>query len=292
MAPGLDSPTPIEIVAELSELQRAKRVINLIDQAHFVYDRALEKHLEGKRLAATAILFSGGNDSTVLTHLMRSRATHAIHCNTTIGIEQTREFVRATCESLGIPLIEEIAPRTYRELVLEQGFPGPGHHIKMYQRLKERGLRQARRKLVADGRKERVAFIAGRRRQESKRRQIVPLYERVDSVIWVSPIAMWTALDLTTYRRMHSDVPLNEVSQLLHMSGECLCGSFAKPGELEEIRMWFPDVAAEIDQLQRDVAAAGHRGTKATWGNGAGTHIARTGPLCSSCDFTTTRASR
>jgi hypothetical protein len=42
-------------------------------------------------------------------------------------------------------------------------------------------------------------------------------------------------------------VPLNEVSQLLHMSGE---------GELDEIRLWFPRVASEIDSLQEEVRAA------------------------------------
>jgi hypothetical protein len=40
------------------------------------------------------------------------------------------------------------------------------------------------------------------------------------------------------------------------MSGECLCGAFAKPGELEMIRFFFPDTAAEIDELERKAKAA------------------------------------
>lgn len=31
-----------------------------------------------------------------------------------------------------------------------------------------------------------------------------------------------------------------------HMSGECLCGAFAKPGELDEIRFWYPAMADEL----------------------------------------------
>lgn len=285
--PGRVRPTDPEIVAGLSASDRIRRVRSLIEQAYGIYDDAIATHIGDKKLAASAVLFSGGNDSTVLAHLMRPYATHAIHCNTTIGIEQTRQFVRDTCVDLGLPLLEEYPPTSYRDLVIERGFPGPGMHWKMYQRLKERGLRQARRKLVADGRKERVAFIAGRRRQESQRRKDVPLHERVDSVIWISPLAMWTKLDILTYRHMHDDVPVNEVSQLLHMSGECLCGAFAKPNELEQIRMWFPQVAAEIDALMNDVAAAGHRKPKCVWGNREGTPSHRKGTLCSSCEFHT-----
>jgi len=96
---------------------------------------------------------------------------------------------------------------------------------------------------------------------------------------------MWTKLDMNTYRLMQGDVPLNEVSQKLHMSGECLCGAFAKPDELEQIRFWFPDMAAEIDQLEADVRAAGHKEPFCRWGHGQGKPTEKTGKLCTSCDL-------
>lgn len=284
--PDLDTPTPAGIVASLTMTQRETRVMRLITQAEQILNDAITTHQGNRKIVAKCVLFSGGNDSTVLAHLMRGHATHAIHANTTIGIEQTRQFVRDTCQDMGLPLIEKVAPMSFRDLVLERGFPGPAMHFKMYQRLKERCLDAARRELVTDGRKERVVFIAGRRRQESERRANIPLHERRTSVIWASPLAMWTKVDMNTYRLMNrtSDpVPVNEVSDLIHMSGECLCGSFAKPGELEEIRLWFPDVAAEIDELQRDVQAAGHGAPFDRWGHGEG-NPSKSGMLCSSCE--------
>ncbi|NKT41781.1 phosphoadenosine phosphosulfate reductase family protein [Rhodococcus hoagii] len=283
LRPDLEIPTPAVIVAGLSRREREKRVGRLVEQAEEIYRDGVVKHLGDKKLAAACILFSGGNDSTVLAHLFRNKATHAIHANTTIGIEKTRQFVRDTCQAWGLPLLEEEAPTTYRDLVLERGFPGPAMHFKMFQRLKERGLMSARRKLVADSRRERVVFIAGRRRAESARRSDIPLDERRGSVIWVSPLAMWTKLDMNTYRLMCGDVPVNEVSDLIHMSGECLCGAFAKPGELEEIRAWFPEAAAAIDQLERDARAAGHPEPFCRWGHGMGGAPSKSGALCSSC---------
>ncbi|MFI6368294.1 phosphoadenosine phosphosulfate reductase family protein [Nocardia sp. NPDC050630] len=278
-------PTPIEDVASLGPADRIRRVIALREQSDSILAAALDTHLGDRRLVARCVLFSGGNDSTVLAHMVRHRVTHAIHCNTTIGVKETHQFVRDTCTEWGLPLIEEYPPQTYRQLVIERGFPGPAMHLLMYQRLKERGLRQARRKLVTDGRKERVLFIAGRRRQESARRADIPLYERVDSVIWASPLANWTTLDLNTYRQVHGDVPRNPVSAALHMSGDCLCGAFAKPGELEEIRWWYPDTGAELDDIAAAVTAAGHRAPYNRWGHGSGRR-SRSGRLCGTCGLT------
>ena len=44
---------------------------------------------------------------------------------------------------------------------------------------------------------------------------------------------------------------------ILHMSGECLCGAFAHPGELEEIRAWFPNEYERIKALERRACSAG-----------------------------------
>ncbi len=283
LEPDMETPTPAVIVASLTGPQREQRVRFLMDQAHEIYRLGVEENRGSREIVGSCILYSGGNDSTVLAHLFKDVATHAIHANTTIGVEQSREFVRATCKQWGIELLEETAPTSYRDLVLERGFPGPAMHYKMYQRLKERGLMQARGKLVKNGHKERVVFIAGRRRQESKRREGIPLHERRTSIIWVSPLAMWTKLDMNTYRLMMKDVPVNEVSNLIHMSGECLCGAFAKPNELEEIGLWFPDVKAEIEALQVEVRAAGHEEPFCTWGHGQG-KASKSGMLCSSCE--------
>lgn len=268
---------------------RLERVGRLIEESHEIVYRAIDEHFAKHQVAGIVTLYSGGNDSTVLAHLFRDVATHAAHCNTGIGIEMTREFVRETCRLWDLPLIEVHPPVSYEQLVIEQGFPGPGHHFKMYQRLKERGLRQVRRQLVKNPRRERVLFLAGRRRDESKRRMAIPEMDRDGSVVFASPLAHWTKQDLNTYRKMHPAIPRNEVSDTLHMSGECLCGAFAHSGELEEIRFWFPEVAAHIDELQEKVRAAGHPEQRCVWGWG-GTlgkgEVApsKSGPLCSSCD--------
>lgn len=264
-------------------------VLDKVAEAHAVVDEALEAHLDGHALTATVVLFSGGNDSTTLAHIFRDRATHAAHANTTIGVERAREFVRETCAAWGLPLLERSGPRTYADLVVESGgFPGPAMHFRMYQRLKERALREVRRELITNARRERVLFIAGRRRTESARRSVIPAHERIDSVIWASPLVDWTAADLAAYRAAY-DVPRNPVADALGMSGECLCGAFAEPGEFERIAAIDPDAAEHILAIEHALHAAGHEGPRCRWGWGAyradpDAQPPKTGPLCSSCD--------
>lgn len=298
LRPDLDTPTPLSIVAGLTRPDRERRVRYLMDQAHAIYEDGIATHARGRELAASVILFSGGNDSTTLAHLFRSRATHAAHANTTIGIEETREYVRETCAGWALPLVEELPDDTYEDLVLGRvtsregvpiwpgGFPGPGAHAIAYQRLKERALDKVRHTLgFANARDRFAVFIAGRRRQESERREDVPLHEADGTVVWISPLAMWTKPDLNTYRLSHDDVPTNPVTAKIHMSGECLCGAFAHPGELEELRYWYPATAAYLDDLGARARALGIVDERFTyWGHGIrGGQRATRGRLCSSC---------
>lgn len=284
-------------VATLTRPNREARVVELVEEARDLLALAIEKHVtnDGRMVAATVVLYSGGNDSTTLAHIFRRDVDCAAHANTTIGIEATRDFVRNTCEEWGLPLIERKPPRIedhYRALVLDQGFPGPGMHFKMFQRLKERALRQIQRELVANPRKERVVFLAGRRRQESARRANIPEMERDGSRVYVSPLVNWTKLDLNTYRLMTGDVPRNQASDLIHMSGECLCGAFAAPGERAEIDAWFPTALDEVRELESLIAdRADIPEHRKTWGWGADPakkaldgKPSKTGALCSSCD--------
>jgi 3'-phosphoadenosine 5'-phosphosulfate sulfotransferase (PAPS reductase)/FAD synthetase len=288
-----------EQVATLTRTQREERVHRLTEESFALLSEGIDRFIraDARELAGVVTLFSGGNDSTVLAHLFRSHATHAAHANTTIGIEETRDFVRSTCEEWGLPLIEFKPPRVedhYANLVLEQGFPGPGHHFKMFQRLKERSLRAVRNQLVTNPRRERVVFLAGRRRQESQRRASIPEHDRVGSIVYVSPLVNWTKLDMNTYRLMEGDVPRNRVSDLIHMSGECLCGCFAHQGERAEVSQWFPEVFRQIAALEAAIADREDiPDFRKTWGWGAdpatlkrsrSVRKSKVGVLCSSCD--------
>ena len=260
-------------------------MFRLIEDAAEIYIAALTHYRPVKVYA----LVSGGKDSTAAAHLINNchPGPDAIaHINTGIGIEETREYVRSTFAPwLGLPLIEKHPPRSYEDLVLEYGFPGPAAHRFMYSWLKERPLRELRRE-AQQSRNDRVAVVTGVRLTESRRRMghVEPV-QADGNLIWIAPIVNFEARDVLDYHDL-AGIPKNEVPEILHMSGECLCGAFASPGELDCIARFYPGTGKRIRRLERRVQAAGIASHH--WGPQSSAAIREAnrspGMLCQSCE--------
>lgn len=243
-------------------------------------------------------LFSGGDDS-LATAIVTSQAIGfrgCLHIDTGIGIPETQQFVIETCARQGWPLKIYRAKdcgQDYEALVMDQGFPGPAMHFKMYCRLKERALRA----FVRDHKqhtRDRLILSTGVRKNESQRRMgRTKQIDRDGVKVWVNALYNWSKRDCLDLIE-GAGIPRNPVVELMHMSGECLCGSFAAPGELKEIALWYPKTAEHIRQLEQRVATVHPRACK--WGHrpererkrqpatrdSAGRKV---GPLCQQCEL-------
>jgi 3'-phosphoadenosine 5'-phosphosulfate sulfotransferase (PAPS reductase)/FAD synthetase len=246
-----------------------------------IIDRAVQEHKITKLFG----LFSGGHDSlsAVAVASEHPAFTAAAHLNTGIGIQATRQFVSDTCQRHGWPLLELWPPKdrngerpgkTYHDLVVKgyrtkkgevyQGFPnGPKSHHTMYYHLKQRQIRRLVREHKSH-RLERIGLVTGVRSQESTRRMTAALaveVRRDGCQVWINPILSWTKDDCNAYIG-HRELERNIVVDVLHRSGECLCGALASPGELPEIEDWYPKDVAPIREIERECAASGIPGCK------------------------------
>lgn len=232
-------------------------------QATEIMSQAIEEY----RPSAIIGLFSGGHDSYTVTHFaMENFGVDVVcHIDTGIGIPETQQFVIDRCNAHDWPLkiyraIEnvnakgEADPQVYEDIVLKYGFPGAYAHRMMYVTLKERQIRRITREYIGDGP---VMLISGCRKEESTRRMgtTEEIQDRGRN-IWVAPFAWFSSSDCAEYMRRYK-LPNNEVKERLCMSGECLCGAFAKKNELDEIEFWYPEVGKRIRDLEGKVRAAG-----------------------------------
>lgn len=313
MLPGM----PDRVMAtppKADEDPEAMTLDEAIARSHAILDRVLAEH----PVVAVYGLFSGGNDSVVLNHLMRHRMDGIAHVDTGTGVPDTTRHVVDVAAAWGLPLRVLHPKHSYEDLVMGRvlstrgpnvgrpvwkGFPGPPGHGVMYRRLKDEPLQRLRAELVGEHRRtRRLVYLAGMRWAESDRRfRNAEEVDRDGSLIWVSLLVHWTDAHMREYRARHrctvlhehashrlctpGALPLNEVTAHLHMSAECLCGAFARPGELDEIGFFYPEVAERIRALEVEAAAAGIPGCK--WGRRpvererAGR--APVGRLCSAC---------
>jgi 3'-phosphoadenosine 5'-phosphosulfate sulfotransferase (PAPS reductase)/FAD synthetase len=224
-------------------------------------DEATKKY----KHAAVFALFSGGDDSmTACTVAFKHpKVTAALHLDTGTGVPETQVFVKETCKKYGWPLLIYKAKdcgEDYAKIVVEHGFPGPCQHKKMYIRLKERPLRVAMREAkIGHKRNDQIILISGARSEESTRRMghVEPIFkEKGVARVWVANIHDWTKRDCLDYLEANG-VERSPVAAKIHKSGECLCGAYAAKGELKELEFWYPEVAAQIRELECKVMAAG-----------------------------------
>ena len=227
-------------------------------------DAIAQAALDLARPVRTFVGFSGGDDSLVTAHWCMNNVPDCeiFHANTGIGIEQTRLFVRETCAKHGWPLTEirakEDCGQDYDALVEERGFPGPGMHYKMFQRLKERCVEKllSRSKTA---RYDNIAVLTGIRQDESERRAGYH-YTVLDfhgNTLWVNPLYYKPKSWFVDYIKTHN-LERNPVSKTLGMSGECLCGAYAHKGELAKVKIVCPKTYERICALEEKVRAAGH----------------------------------
>lgn len=223
------------------------------------------------------LLFSGGHDSLVSTHLMAGILSEegvpftVYHGDTTIGIPETQEFVRQVCSLFGWPLVIRQPPEKdhYEKLVADYGFSGPTKesHQFTFRRFKERALRgyvsnEYKSSVYA---REHVLLISGARKSESTIRMgyTNPVHKD-DSRIWCNPIFWWSNKKCQDYIAKYN-LPKNPVKEKLCISGECLCGCFARPEERAEIKVACPHVDRRLSELEDIAKANGHPWP---WGTG------------------------
>jgi 3'-phosphoadenosine 5'-phosphosulfate sulfotransferase (PAPS reductase)/FAD synthetase len=243
---------------------------DIIAKTHIAGSRILAAIEKTKPIAVFG-LFSGGHDSVTATAIaaMLPGFTAAVHINTGIGIERTRQYVYDTAKAQHWGLIEKRAvdntkadgtpdPMIYEDFALKHGFPGPHGHRFMYIKLKQRGLDALEREWKCTPEKP-LLYITGARSDESQRRMANTEPFKIEGRrIWCAPIHDWTKLDITDFMEWQQ-IPRNPVVDLIHKSGECLCGAFAKKGELEELALW-PETRPAYDRikaLEVEVRAAG-----------------------------------
>ena len=228
--------------------QKIRKAIKYITKAKHYYD---PKEI--------FIGFSGGTDSLLCAGIVTNFFPKAkiFHANTGIGLKKTRSYVRQICKDRDWDLVEikakEDCGQDYEQMVLEHGFPGPGMHGKMYQRLKERCVRELHRRYKQE-RGNKIMLITGIRHDES---QIRAGYKNsiiniVDGVAWVNAFYWWSQQEKYNYIKDHG-LKVNPVNKIIGMSGECLCGAYAHKGELDLIRLVEPETADYIEELQERV---------------------------------------
>lgn len=221
------------------------------------------------------VLLSGGKDSVTTAHWLNAHGMLAgcVAIDTGISIPEWRPFVERLCESQGWPLTIVGTLVTYEWYVRQYGFPGPGSHSQAMRWLKERGVDQFRKRNPG------ALLASGVRRGESARRfGTVREWNVLGKMVIWAPLIDWTTADVWAYVHEH-ELERSPCYATLGISGDCLCGAFASPGERDAMAECHPEVDARIRRLEAETGGRWSVGSAAPGRSTRGEQL-----ICVECD--------
>lgn len=210
---------------------------------------------------AIVMMFLGGHDSLAAYHVAKALnvpITHFMHGITGTGIEDTTIFARRVGEQSGLRYIEANAGDMFESYVLRKGFFGIGEvaHEFAYHVLKHQHFRRELSRHIRHKKRNRnILLLNGARHQESDRRkwvkhQPIRVADDIKSNIWVNVINDWSSIERNDFV---ADYERNPVYDILHRSGECLCGTMQYPYQetRKEVSFWFQKWGKWLDDLEQ-----------------------------------------
>jgi len=236
------------------------------------------------------VAYSGGKDSGIVLDFISKEYPHnfkgVIFVDTGISTNMTLDFVKNYCKehNYKLNLLHPYDvkrkkeskyghpgdPFTFENLVLNFGFPkASGHNVTMAW-LKYYPMRKFIHQKIKDN--ENPAIISGVRKKESKRRSKRKAYSNHinhDSYMtFICPL-FYKSNNWVSEYSIKNNIKRSGVYNTLHISGDCLCGCFAKKSELKLLEMFHPEVFAEIKRLEKLVKEKGSKEAQrfTTWAN-------------------------
>lgn len=195
-------------------------------------------------------LFSGGKDSIVAC--LVAGVKEVVYCRTGVGLNE--QYVKDMCKRFDWKLIivEPKQGESYEEFVKKYGFPHSGIHNSIMGCLKFHPLRKWHYEQKKLGRN--IMFVSGARRKESKRRKkrdyMKKQYNELDGMRFYKSIFDWTTTQVWDYLK-ENNIPRSPIYETMHISGDCLCGSFSSKGESAFLKMFHPKMFNYFLELEK-----------------------------------------
>lgn len=208
-------------------------------------------------------LVSGGKDSLTTAQVLHEagKLEACVALETGLSTPDWREFVAKTCADRGWPLeFYAVDQNAYDDFVLRYGFPGPSKHSWVMRVLKGRCIRRFRQARPG------AILASGVRKDESVTRagstRPVGQWEGVPIL---APIYDWTTDETWAYFRDRGFERAPAYSTL-QISGDCLCGAYAREDEPEAVAFHYPTVWERLQRLADEIKDKFP--TRAQWGCG------------------------
>ena len=248
------------------------------------------------------VMYSGGKDSSCVAYKLieLDQFEGVVVFDTGICATGFIEWIKDTCEKRKWKLHIEKGGymsgnekiQSYDQFVKKFGFPKPFSHSWIMRIVKGRAFTKFKKAHTVDKIKPKVA--SGVRQKESKRRMknVTGEYGEFDGCKVWNAVYNWDNDQVWEYVRKYK-IEISPAYKTIHMSGDCLCGAYARKDEVDIIKMFYPEVADRLTKLENEIKDNEKIPKQCRyWGykDGEGFHSKQTkldSILCAECDINT-----
>lgn len=217
------------------------------------------------------VLFSGGKDSVCVAHFIATNYPKlfagCVFTNTGLSSKDTRKFVINYCKKMHwkLHMTWPSDKERYYNVVMNHGFARQGNHRLVMGYIKYHSWYYFLKERITAG--EKACFISGVRKKESRIRNKMRIFTKtpVDYnsryELFVKPFLYKNGLQLWNYYNEHS-LEKTPVYEWLNKSGECLCGSFTEPWELQMLEKHDKLSFETIKWMEKEIQIHGTKKAK------------------------------
>ncbi len=238
----------------------------------------MEELIDDHKIEYIYVLYSGGQDSGCVADFCFKNypemIKNLVFTCTGIGSPITRKFALEYAQEKGWPIELTWARKSFYDIVIEKGFPGPGSHKIIMGYLKFQSWYYYMKPKLKRG--ERSAFVSGVRKKESWVRDRVKFYSKkpIDvnaTLTFVKPFLYKNGNQLQEYF-IKEGLKKSPAYDYFGKSGECWCGCFYNEWELKMLEKCDPFVFNTIRWLEEQVKLKGSKEAQKFphWGRSVG----------------------
>lgn len=204
--------------------------------------------------SAVLILFSGGNDSRAMAHVVKpileslGMGVELAAIDTGLGVDGWRDSIVSYSEWLGVNVSfwSGEGRGFYSSYVARNGFPSSPQHGLVQNRLKGRAMEKMVRDRRGGGKVSRVWLLSGIRQLESRKRMgLISPFSRRGNGQFINPLFYWSNSKVADYLN-ENNIPLSAYNQ-----GDCKCGATVRSAkaEMSDIRDNNPCLFSYLSSL-------------------------------------------
>ena len=223
------------------------------------------------------VLYSGGQDSNCVDNFIATNYPEyyggRVFTNTGIASPITRQFSISNSKELGRKIEMTWARKSFYDIVMNKGFPGPGAHKIIMGYLKFHSWYYY---LKPKMKQENACFISGVRKKESWARNKVKFYSKkpIDinaTMTFCKPFLYKNGTQMQEYF-IKNGLKKSPAYDWFDKSGECWCGCFYNDWELKMLEKHDPFVFNTIKWLEKQIQLHGTKEARKFphWGRSVG----------------------